>query len=293
MENLSDQLNNFRERFPVQRWRVADLEWTGYRGGERGRPVVLLLAGAGGDAEAMFPYIDLLTGYFDVIAPNLPPVVRDVQQAVDCLYALLEQLRVTRWHLVGIAFGALLAQVMVRRYPQQIMNLVITHSVAPSDQLIEPIAMQRRLLACIPAPLLMWNSRRTFRAALQHSLTPAPLENRRFWQDYFDLLYRQRIGKAHLIARAGLALDYHRTVRFTLRDLADWRGRLLLIESDADEVIGEGERGTLQAFYPQAYLQTLVGCDHLAPLLAADQVAQSILRFLTDEPAAGDPSAIT
>lgn len=283
MESLSARLEGFRAHFSVQHWRVAQREWTGYRGGERGRPVLLLLAGGGGDAEAMFPYIDLLCGDFDVIAPNLPPDLRGVQQTADSLYALLQHLQVTRWHLVGIAFGALLAQVMVRRYPQHVGDLVMTHAVAPSAQLAEISAMQRSLIACTPAPLLLWFSRRTFRKALQRSTTPAPLEDRLFWQGYFDQIYGQRVGRAHLIARAGLALDFHRTIEFSPRDLADWRGRMLLIESAVDEVVDAGNRGTVQAHYPQAYLQTLEGCDHLAPLLAVDQIAQSMLRFLTEQ----------
>jgi hypothetical protein len=55
---------------------------------------------------------------------------------------------------------------------------------------------------------------------------------------------------------------------------------MLIIQSSADDVIGEGDRGALLGMYSRAYVQTLEGYDHLAPILAADELLSSITNFL-------------
>jgi pimeloyl-ACP methyl ester carboxylesterase len=279
---LAARLAHFQQQTPLLRARPAAHDWTYYRSGDRQRPAVLLLTGGGGDAEVLFPYFETLTVDYDVIAPNLPHTIKSTQDAAVELDALLQQQGITRVHVIGIAFGALLAQVFVRRFPQRVGNLVLTHAVVPAVHLAEPLAMQRGMLALLPAPVLAWMSRRSYRQSLQNSITPAAAADRAFWVDYFDHLYRTRIGKKQITSRAQIALDFHRGGEFSTRDLADWHGNLLLIESAQDEVVSEGDRGAVQAIYPQAYLQTLEGCDYLAPILAVDQLALSIVRFLQE-----------
>ena len=113
--------------------------------------------------------------------------------------------------------------------------------------------------------------------------TPADSDERAFWQAYFAELYRTRFRKQDVLSRLHLTADYHTGKAFTVRDLRDWPGRLLIIESGNDQVIDEGDRGALKGMYPGAYIQTLPGYDHLAPLLASRELLASIRRFLNTQ----------
>ena len=57
----------------------------------------------------------------------------------------------------------------------------------------------------------------------------------------------------------------------------------MLIESGNDDVISEGDRGAIKGMYPRAFVQTLEEYDHLAPILASEQMSQSMVRFLRKE----------
>lgn len=283
-QTLSERLQVFRQTVPVKNQLIQGHEWTYFDTDEAsGKDVILLLAGGGGGAESMFPYIIGFSEHFRVIAPDIPPSIRHIDDAVNGLHALLSAEHIERVILVGFSFGAMLAQVYIRRFQDQVTDMVITHSLIPSDHLAEVTKTQKNLMSLYPAPLLMWMSKRSYRRAIETSSSQTSKESRRFWQSYFDDLYGGVITKRHLVARARMVAEYHSQQEFNSRDLLQWHGNLLLIESDEDSVIGDGNRGSFLMMYSRAYVQTLQGYDHLAPLLACDEIVRSIRNFLLKE----------
>lgn len=276
------RLMRFRQSYTANTRHLAGHEWNYYRAGSGG-DAVLILPGGGGDAEAMFRYIDTLSGNFTVIAPTIPAKLRTMTETVTALAALLEAEGIEHTHVVGISFGGMLAQVFVRRYPHLSADLILLHSSVPNEKLAERAEMQRSFIRFYPPPLAMGMVRRAARRGVQQAPDPADNEERGFWLAYFDEIYGTRIKRRDMLSRATLTLDYHRNHRFSGDDLRGWSGRTLIVESTEDEVYDEGQRGSLKAAYPEAYVQTLWGYSHLGPLLASDELALSILRFLLHE----------
>lgn len=280
--NKAYLLAKFRQGTPPQTLTVNTHQWSYYACGDDAEAVIIL-HGGGGDAEAMFPYMMTFAEAYRVIAPNLPRSVRTMEDAVQGVRAIMAQEGLRKAHVVGFAFGGLVAQMLIRRFPDVVENLVLTHAVIPSDHLLERVQMQISLMTLYPNALMMRFARRSYRRDIAGSSTPAPAEDRQFWQDYFTELYRTRFDKGDLLARARATADYHAAAKFQSRDLNGWYGDLLLIESSHDNVISAGDRGAIKGMYPRAFLQKLWGYDHLAPLLACDEIAQSIKNFLVRE----------
>ncbi len=63
-------------------------------------------------------------------------------------------------------------------------------------------------------------------------------------------------------------------------DRAEWRGKILIIESADDPMINEKERRRLKAMYPEADVYTFEGTGHLIPLLKLDEMLDVIRGFL-------------
>ncbi|MDQ7027554.1 MAG: alpha/beta hydrolase [Anaerolineae bacterium] len=277
---LMKRLWDFRANHALCEFQDDKHLWTYYVVGDVQDEALLLLHGNGGDAETMFRYIEGFAANFRIIAPNIPRTLKNMDEVANGLSALLQHEGIEQVHLVGMSFGAAIAQMFMRRFRTMVLEMVITHAVIPSDHLAEIIAMQRRLMQFFPTPLLLWLSRMSFRQSITNSQTLTSPEQRRFWQAYFDELYQTRLSKGDLLSRARLMLDYHRKNKFKGNDLDDWYGDLLIIQSDADDVVSEGDRGALLGMYTRAYVQTLEGYDHLAPILAADELLSSISNFL-------------
>lgn len=277
------RLGRFRAYHALQTLAVNKREWSYLTAGDSDNDAILLVHGGGGDADTLFPYIEHLSETFYVIAPNIHPKAYKIDDVLTALRAIIAQEDNNTVHLVGIAFGALVAQMFIRKFMSNVRDMVITHTTIPSDHIAEPITMQRDIMRWYPSPFLRWFSRRAYYNNIGLSSTPAPKEARTFWQCYFDEAYNTRISKRHLLSRATLTARYHRDNTFTAKDLNSWHGDLLIIESSDDDVIGEGDRGALKGMYPRAYVQTLYGYDHLAILLAADDIAASIRKFLSGD----------
>jgi len=279
-QDFIHHLADFRAQRRLKYLAIGKHQWQYDIHNPHSNEALLLLHGGGGDAEALFPYMIGFAQHFQVIAPNIPHTIKTVDDAVQGLRAVLAQERISQIHLVGFSFGAMLAQMVIRRLPDSVMRMVITHTVIPSDHLREQINMQRALIGFYPAPLLLWMMKRAYRRNIQRSRTPASAGARLFWQAYFDELYSTRFRKRDLLSRARISADYHSGSKFRAGDLSGWQGEMLIIESSEDEIISEGDRGALKGMYPHSYVQILWGYDHLAPLLAADELSSSITKFL-------------
>lgn len=259
---------------------VSRHTWTYLTAGSPENDALILLHGGGGNAASLFRYSEAFAERFYVIVPDVPRSVRNMEDAVQGVRAILAATEQQAAHIVGFAFGAALAQMFIRRFPNSVRDLVLTHATIPSQHLAEKSAMQLSLLRWYPAPILMRLMRRAYRRDLQQSGTPASADERAFWQEYYEGLYRDDITKRDLLARARLTKDYHHSPPFKSNDLNYWYGDLLIIESSADQVINAGDRGALKGMYPRAYVQTLEGYDHLAPILASAEMSRSISKFL-------------
>src|SRR5690606_6976093 len=116
--------------------------------------------------------------HFRVIAPNIPQTIKTMDDAANGFAAILQAENIQQAHLVGMSFGAALAQIFIRRYRQLVTDTILTHTVIPSIHLAEHVAMQRNLMRLYPAPFLLWLSRRTFRHNITHSSSGAVTNNR-------------------------------------------------------------------------------------------------------------------
>jgi pimeloyl-ACP methyl ester carboxylesterase len=278
--NYDQSLTDFRQKNLLQEVTLNSHPWTYYAVGDSQNEPLLLLQGGGADAEAMFRYIEGFSEHFYVIAPNLPPTIHTIADAVAGLRSILAHENINKAHLLAISFGAMLAQCYIRNFTDSVLNMVITHTVIPSKHLAESARMQKNFLRIYPAPLLRWFAKRAYHQGFANSTTPGSAAQKQFWQVYFEEIYSTRFKKRHLYARSRITTDYHTNHSFKTDDLKAWNGHLLIIQSSHDDMISEGDRGSLLGMYPRAYVQTLYGYDHLASFLASEEILESMKNFL-------------
>jgi pimeloyl-ACP methyl ester carboxylesterase len=89
-------LYDFRESYPHRSSPIQTHNWESYDTGGAGFPL-LLLHGGGGQAEAIFPQIRILSKHFRVIAPNIPPQIKTMEAVIDGLSTLLNALDIEKF----------------------------------------------------------------------------------------------------------------------------------------------------------------------------------------------------
>jgi len=101
-------------------------------------PTLVLLPGTLGTASIFRAQIDGLRDIARVIALTYP-VERDLGRIVDSLIALLDDLGVDTFHVLGSSLGGFTAQWLADRVPDRIETLFIANS------LVDPVPSRRRM----------------------------------------------------------------------------------------------------------------------------------------------------
>lgn len=262
---LDAELAEFRASHPPRRLVHRGMQWRYYAGG-LGNQLLLRLSGALGLGEFSFQQIRLFEQRFRVITPDYP-AVRSLGDMVDGIIAILDAERAPRVHVIGGSFGGLLAQALVRRAPERVASLVLSHTGAPDGK-------RRRLattiVAALPQPLL----RALLRKRLGRTLDAADP----FWRRYFDRAI-DRMTKGDVVSRVRLQAEFGAQT-WSPTDLAQWPGRVLLIEGEDDPLFPPAARARLRALYPNAEVYRFQGTGHAAAVLKPEEYADVVTRFL-------------
>lgn len=270
-----DELIHFRAAHPIEHTVASGIRWE-YLAAGRGSEALLILPGLLGFGEMSFQHIAAFETDYRVIAPDYPFAITTTRQLVDGLIAVLDAAGIPQTHVLGGSYGGMVAQCLVRAYPQRVTSLVLSHTGGPKP---DRAAANRRfitLLRLLPMSLL----RLMLKGATRKSLQDAP-EQIPFWEAYSNEMIA-RLSKADLIGRYQVAIDFDASSAFTPNDLKDWPGRMLILEGDNDPIAEVPAREALKALHPQARVHTFHGSGHVASLAKLDEYVSVIKSFLKE-----------
>jgi len=268
-----DELVRFRATHPIKQTFVQGIKWD-YIVSGNGSEALLILPGLLGIGEMSFQHIRAFESDYRVIAPSYPFELTTMAQMTDGIAAILNAENIGRTHVLGGSYGGMVAQCLVRRYPQRVSALVLSHTGGPRP---DRAATNRRfiaLLRLLPMGLLRLVLRRAMRRAFRDAPEQFP-----FWEAYSSEMIA-RLNRTDLVSRYQAAVDFDATSAFTPDDLKDWPGRILILEGDNDPVAGAPARAALKALHPQARVHTFHGSGHAAPIAKLDEYVAVIRRFL-------------
>jgi pimeloyl-ACP methyl ester carboxylesterase len=270
---LDRELADFRASHVPRRLTHRGIEWRYFAGG-RGGHVLLRLSGALGLAEFSFQQIRLFEPQFRVITPDYP-AVGSLAEMTDGVIAILDAEDVEGAHVIGGSFGGMLAQVLVRRAPERVASLVLSHTGAPDGK---RRGVATAIVAAMPQPLL----RGLLKARLGRTLDGADT----FWRRYFDRAIAE-MTKADILSRVRLQAEFGGQAGWGPGDLARWPGRVLLIEGEDDPLFPPAARARLRALYPGAEVHRFRGTGHAAAVLRPEEYAAVVTRFVLEERSSG------
>ncbi|GAC1358176.1 MAG: hypothetical protein NVS2B12_17320 [Ktedonobacteraceae bacterium] len=288
-DELSAQLATFRATHTPKRCHV---EYTGYvdRAGQvkrmdsshgidweyfssgYGKEALLLLPGVHGRGEMAFQHILQFEQGYRVISPSYPAHLTTVAQVVDGLAAILDVEQVETMYILGGSYSGMLAQCLVRVWPERVRAVVLDHTSSPSRHRARLHTLYRVLLTLLPLSLL----RGLFSYSNQLAAPGA------FWQAYFARVIAT-MSKEDYLSRVRVCIDFYRNYAFTPDDLRAWSGRILIIEADNDWYVPARQRAALKALYPQARVYTFHATGHTAWANQFATFFTVIAQFLQEE----------
>lgn len=221
-EPYKSELRQFRQTHTLKTISSKDKEWMYFAGG-RGEKVILVLHGGGGPAESLFRYIMRFEDRFRVIAPTVPSSVNCVEDVVDAIQEILDKEAAPAVHIFGVSNGGMIGQCFVRKHPQEVLSLVLFHSMLPSSDYARVFSKRVRLLTRLPRWITVSLGQKWIIKQLQSEEATAKPGEVAFWIEYFKELYKSElVTKEYLVSRAKILTDYFQNYIFSPNDLLDW-----------------------------------------------------------------------
>jgi pimeloyl-ACP methyl ester carboxylesterase len=270
--NQQDRLRAFRAGYPNTSLAVAGAEWK-YRIGGAGARTLLLLPGGELTNDMGFDLAAAFVARYRIVYPAYPRV-ESLDDLADGVSAILAAENIARVSVLGASFGGAVAQCMIRRHPQRIERLILSNTGVPMAHLVRGRQIANAVLSSIPWPML--------RGLLSKSIVKllgAPADELPFWREYARELFETQLTKADVMANLRIQLEYHRRYRFAPGDLAQWPGKVFVIESDND-IFNAARRKALRDTYPQAPVYTFHGAGHAPGFSRTGEYLEVLERYL-------------
>lgn len=233
----------------------------------------MLLPGAFGTAESAWQQIGLLAETHRVLAASYPPVAT-MAALVDGLAEVLRHEGIAEADVVGGSYGGTVAQVFVRRHPQMVRRLVLSHTMYPDPARGKQLTRAMGLMSLLPTGLV----KALFKRSMDR-LTPPDNPESALHRAYFAEAVAHHITKADLVNGYRRVADFDLQYAFTPEDLRDWPGAILLIMADDDPATPPPVRAEMQRLYPRARVHLFAGTGHAASVLRREEYLGLIRSF--------------
>jgi pimeloyl-ACP methyl ester carboxylesterase len=270
----SAALQAFRQSHPLKSALIEGTPWEYIACGQRQSPILWLVGGLR-VADAAYRSIPLLENDFRIIAPTYPPL-NTMAELTDGMADLLHLEGIEKAHVLSGSFGGMVAQVFARRHPECTNRVVLSTTSAPDSALADHYRQQAQMLTAAPPELVASVSKSNFL-----DMIAPPDAERAFWTAFVDELFSERLSKDDQLSTIRCLLDFVENYTLSPADLADWVGRILIIESDNDATFDAAARDRLRMLYPAARIHTFAGAGHSPGTTRRDEFFALVREFFS------------
>ena len=266
----TEKLRKFRSSHPYRTCVVDNITWE-YISCGKGRKTLLLLPGGIRFADAWFKLITALEDKYRIISPTYPalPTMAELTKGI---FTILKSEHIDDVHVLGTSFGGWVAQCFVRHYPDAVKTLILSNTSRPDTFSRTLIRISQVFTSIYPERLLQ----STFKKRLLDLFSG---QDREFWEAYLEEV-SANTKRADIRAQQDCVYDLT-TYTFSENDLANWPGRILILESDDDPAFKEPDREALKAIYPQAHVHTFHNAGHTPGYTKPEEYMSVIENFLS------------
>jgi pimeloyl-ACP methyl ester carboxylesterase len=241
-----------------------------------GSETLVLLPGGMRFGDAWFLLIMALENQFHIIAPTYPQVTT-MTGLIEGIVGVMESERIQAANFLGSSLGGWLAQCLVRQYPDKVNRLILSNTSPPNILSVKQAKIGILSVCYFPFGYMRFVSKRR----LMQLMSP-PDSEREFWKAYLKEKFSMYVSKKDVLSQMKYTFDYVSNYKFTPVDLVEWRGKLLILESDDDLAVQKTVRESLRPLYPMARTYTLHNAGHTPGYRGVLEYVDIVKKFLTD-----------
>jgi pimeloyl-ACP methyl ester carboxylesterase len=278
-------IKSFIKNHPIKR--IGDGE---YVVGGKGKTAFLIFPGSGQDALSCFDLVGEFEKKYKAVAISYTGFY-DLDSLFCFVNKILDKEKVDNVVLYGLSLGGFIAQHYVRRYPDKVVKLILSHSGSTKSKTIvrkvsRPGKFFYKIVPLIPQKFLnkifipvagrMQSGKSNFRALYEKYSSKENLERR---IEFSKKNTFSMIDKNYLKTVYSLGTEMERVEnKFSNKDLSGWKGKILILRTENDPLAQDD--GMFKHYYPKAKVVTFKETGHLTPFIRFEQMAFEINKFL-------------
>ena len=259
----------------------SGIEWK-YISCGQGNECILLLTGGMGKGETFFLHIMELEKKYKVIVPAFPSV-STINELIEGIISIVDKENIQTFHVLGQSFGGLLVQELLHRYPERVDKAVLSHTTPNTPHIDESIMKNNRrmlkklifIVKLIPIFLL----KPVFIKKVSKHFDAMNTNDRIFWQGYFSSIIKSKNKKDELSTYKCM-LDFLENYQYTKESFNLWNGKLLILDSDADETFDKIQKQALKDLFPTAQYYEFNRTGHLSLIIDRENFMDKVKNFL-------------
>ncbi|MGD0571865.1 MAG: alpha/beta hydrolase [Sedimentisphaerales bacterium] len=272
---LDVQLEAFRATHTVKSLTSQGHLWRYISCGE-GKNVLLLLEGAGADAEVEFQRILKFHNERRVISVSYPATAFAMRHLTAGVAAILDAEGVQTAAVHGHSLGAALAQCFVRECPERVSELILANIGVAGARRIKLARILSHVLSVLPGALIG----PMVKSMLTRNLSLLTEPERVFYREYFSKMVGLYLTKQLIVNQFRCLIDFIDNYRLQTENLQNWGGRVLIMEAEDDRGWNASERSALKGLYPGAQVHTFSKGGHMVNMTRRDEYDTILKEFL-------------
>ncbi|MDO4622434.1 MAG: alpha/beta hydrolase [Eubacteriales bacterium] len=254
-------------------------------GNEAAEDTLVYLVGGAGYSEVWFKHILKMEQDYRILTFDYPMEIDDLEKLADHIMKLIHKLGVKKPVLIGASLGGFMAQIIARRYADEIRAVLLYATCSLSEQSVEDLKKQYKsygvMLKLMKIVPYSWIKKILFAfSKKQVGMENEKDEDKVYMTDFFAWLYSQ-YTKEFDLHMTGLIADVANLKPFVFSDYEKFDFKSLLVLPDGDVAFSEKAKQDLLDSMPKAKVVSVKG-GHTATIYKVDDYVNASRNFLVN-----------
>ena len=280
MIDFRDELSAFLKTHPCQEAAVGEARFRYILSGGGDRPAIVFLNGLNMQEEWL-RYVEAFEKDYRVLVIEYPNCYHANLALLDGIAGLLGKLGIEKPIIVGGSDGGMLAQLYVRRFPQNISALVLMSTVTLDSEYVAGI---RRDLPMMQVMLKTFGlmpfglMKNKLLSEVYGYFNGETEDEQAYGRSFFETIASDAGCKQKFLGAYELVADMAKQEPFRPEEFAGLGDRILILHPENDIFSGEDQQ-KLDALLPAAEVRRMAG-GHIAFVMRAGEYIDAIKAFL-------------
>lgn len=283
---FSEELKAFQYTHPFSTTIVDGIE-VNYLlcGNESSKITLVYLVGGTGFSVVWFNHIRQMAKDYRILTFDYPVQINDMEQLADFTIRFVEQMKIKNPLFIGASLGGLLAQLIMRKYPNGDAAYGLYSTSALSASAVKDLMKQYKsygvMLALMKIVPYSWIRKILINVSKKMiGVENEAEQDRKYMEDFFEWVYRN-YTKEFDIHMTTLMVSIAKIKPITEQEYKKADKNVLLVLPTDDKAFSEAAKNELISHLPNAMV-TMVTGGHTATLYKVGTYAEGTRKFIEE-----------